>query len=134
MDDNCTDRNLGVIISVVFISRYLMVNLMRLIVMVMLFILSLQAMAESHNVLHGLPVVEDRKSSPLDKFVASSRTPVIKQNKVASLVRKQHGNSRILNIVLTERAGLPVYKVKTLSNDGVLKHVYVDGRSGEVFD
>ena len=111
-----------------------MVNVMRLIVMVMLFILSLQAMAESRTVLHGLPVVEDRKSSPLDKFVASSRTPVIKQNKVASLVRKQHGNSRILNIVLTERAGLPVYKVKTLSNDGVLKHVYVDGRSGEVFD
>ena len=131
MDDNCTDRNLGVIISVVFISRYLMVNLMRLIVMLTL---SLQAMAESRTVLHGLPVVEDRKSSPLDKFVASSRTPVIKQNKVASLVRKQHGNSRILNIVLTERAGLPVYKVKTLSNDGVLKHVYVDGRSGEVFD
>ena len=131
MDDNCTDHSLGDIISVVFISRYLMVNLMRLIVMLTL---SLQAMAESRNVLHGLPVVEDRKSSPLDKFVASSRSPVIKQNKVASLVRKQHGNSRILNIVLTERAGLPVYKVKTLSNDGVLKHVYVDGRSGEVFD
>ena len=108
-----------------------MVNLMRLIVMLTL---SLQAMAESRNVLHGLPVVEDRKSSPLDKFVAGSRTPVIKQNKVASLVRKQHSNSRILNIVLTERAGLPVYKVKTLSSDGVLKHVYVDGRSGEVFD
>lgn len=107
---------------------------MRMTVMLLLIILSLQAMAETRLMPHGIPVVEDQKSSPVDKFVAGSRTPVIKQNKVASLVRKQHGNSRILKIVLTERAGLPVYKVKTLSNDGVLKHVYVDGRSGEVFD
>ena len=49
-------------------------------------------------------------------------------------MRRQYANHRILNIVLIESKGPPVYKVKTLSGDGVVKHVYVDAVGGDVFD
>jgi hypothetical protein len=60
--------------------------------------------------------------------------PRIKNRQAASLVKKRYVNARILSISLIESKGPPVYRVKTLSDDGIVKYVFVDGQSGDVFE
>lgn len=82
---------------------------------------------------HQLLAANSASESSRD-FVTKRRAPAVSRKQVASLVRKQYANHRILNIVLIESKGPPVYKVKTLSSDGVVKYVYVDAVGGDVFD
>ena len=49
-------------------------------------------------------------------------------------VKQRYGNSKILSINLIESKGPPVYRLKTLSSDGVVKYVFVDGTTGDVFE
>lgn len=67
------------------------------------------------------------------RLAPESRTR-ISNSRAASLVKQRHGSSRILGVNLLERGGSPVYKIRTLSPDGVVKSIFVDGRTGEVFD
>ena len=67
------------------------------------------------------------------KSLVSNRVRVA-DHQATALVRKRYPNSKVLSVRLIESKGPPVYRVKTLSRAGVVKHVFVDGRSGDVFE
>ena len=58
----------------------------------------------------------------------------ISNKRAASLVKERYSSSRILGVSLLDDKGPPVYRVRTLSTNGVVKSVFVDGNSGEVFE
>ncbi|MBQ74523.1 MAG: hypothetical protein CMQ20_05790 [Gammaproteobacteria bacterium] len=58
----------------------------------------------------------------------------ISSKQAASRVKQKYQNSKILSINLIKGRGPAVYKVKTLSASGVVKYVFVDGTSGDVFE
>lgn len=60
--------------------------------------------------------------------------PKINNQRAASLVKQRYPGSRILGMSLLDKGGAPVYRARTLSPDGLVKSVFVDGRSGEVFE
>ena len=55
----------------------------------------------------------------------------ISNRKAASLVKQKYSSSRVLGVDLMDKGGLPIYRVRTLSPDGVVKSVYLDGETGE---
>lgn len=58
----------------------------------------------------------------------------ISNKEAAARVRQNYRDHKILSVNLIESKGPPVYRVKTLSEDGVVKYVFVDGTSGDVFE
>ena len=89
----------------------------------------------------GVVLADDKKrrkppgiQAPSSSKLAPSSQPRISNSRAASLVKKSYGNARILGVSLLERGDSPVYKVRTLSQDGVVKSVFVDGSTGEVFE
>jgi uncharacterized membrane protein YkoI len=52
----------------------------------------------------------------------------------ASRVKQKYQDRKILSINLIQSRGPAVYRVKTLSSRGVVKYVFVDGNSGDVFE
>jgi uncharacterized membrane protein YkoI len=52
----------------------------------------------------------------------------------AAQVREQFQSHKILSVSLIDSKGPVVYRVKTLSPDGVVKTVFVDGNTGNVFE
>jgi len=99
----------------------------------MLGLLSAQQVAArpfDHPVGTSLLLVENRHS-------ASSATPALQRldsRTAAARVRQQHQNHKILSIQLIEGQGPGVFRVKTLSPQGVVKYVFVDASSGNVFE
>lgn len=47
---------------------------------------------------------------------------------------ERYDGSRVLGVSLMDQQGAPIYKVRTLSSRGVVRSVFVDGNSGEVFE
>ena len=76
------------------------------------------------------PGIQGNPSTP---YVPDSSAR-ISNAKAASLVKKRYRASKIVGVSLLNRGGSPVYRVRTLSPKGVVKAVFVDGRTGEVFD
>ncbi len=72
----------------------------------------------------------DHRPPPGQKSFA----PRLGSKDAASAVKRNYRNRKILSVNLIESKGPPVYRVKTLSDKGVVKYVYVDGQSGEVFE
>jgi uncharacterized membrane protein YkoI len=68
-----------------------------------------------------------------NQLVSGSRSG-ISNKRAASLVKERYTASRILGVSLLDDKGPPVYRVRTLSTNGVVKSVFVDGNSGEVFE
>lgn len=62
------------------------------------------------------------------------RPDIISNQRAASLVKEHHSGSRVLGVSLLDEQGPPVYKVRTLSPQGVVRSIFVDGNSGEVFE
>ena len=58
----------------------------------------------------------------------------INNQRAALLVRNRFSDRRILGLRLIKSKGPPIYKVKTLSDSGVVKYVFVDAGNGEVFE
>jgi len=54
--------------------------------------------------------------------------------KQAAATVKQKLGGKVLSVKLIESKGPPVYRIKTLSESGVVKVVFVDGLSGKLFD
>lgn len=52
----------------------------------------------------------------------------------AARVQQQYQAYKILSVSLIDSKGPVVYRVKTLSADGVVKTIFVDGSTGNVFD
>lgn len=84
---------------------------------------------------------EDEKRPPRTDFqprpeamYAPEPRPGISNNHAASLVKQRYSSARILGVSLLDQGGAPIYKVRTLSENGVVRSVFVDGRSGEVFE
>ena len=74
-------------------------------------------------------------SSHTSELVQDNRKkPQINNQRAASLVKQRYPGSRILGISLLDRGGAPVYRARTLSPDGLVKSVFVDGKSGEIFE
>lgn len=49
-------------------------------------------------------------------------------------VKQRYRAHKILSINLISSKGPATYRVKTLSSDGVVKYVFVDGNNGDVFE
>lgn len=62
------------------------------------------------------------------------RTQRLGSRDAAEQVRQQYQSYKILSVSLIDSKGPVVYRVKTLSPKGVVKTVFVDGNSGNVFD
>ena len=54
--------------------------------------------------------------------------------KAITQVKNRFPKSRILSVNLLERGGVSTYRVKTLSQTGVVKYVFVDAATGDVFE
>ncbi len=87
------------------------------------------------------PVLEAKMSAPGPLLAAGNANQLlpgqkarITNKRAASLVKQHYRSSKILSINLIRSKGPPVYRVKTLSSSGVVRYVYVDGITGDVFE
>lgn len=61
-------------------------------------------------------------------------TPRFGNQQAAAQVRHAYANYRILSLRLMDNGkGPPIYRAKTLTPNGVVKYIYVDAISGDVF-
>ena len=74
--------------------------------------------------MNGLPVMNAYSKG------ARTRGPSIDNQSAARRVKKRFQDRRILGIKMIERNNRRLYRVKTLSEDGVVKFVNVDAESG----
>lgn len=65
--------------------------------------------------------------------LVSEKPGGISQGQAAARVKQQYKGARIMGINRIE-GGAPLYRVRLLSEQGVVKSVFVDGRTGEVFE
>lgn len=68
------------------------------------------------------------------QLIRQAQPASITSKRAASLVKQRYASSRVLGVALLESDRTPVYQVRTLSPKGVVKTVFVDGNSGEVFE
>lgn len=61
------------------------------------------------------------------------QNPGMGSQQVAELVKRQCIDCKILSVRMAPGHGSQVYKVKTLSSEGIVKYVFVDGENGSVF-
>ena len=91
-------------------------------------------MLSTTQVLIAEPHKSGSKPSMRSSLVQSSSSAAISNQHAAGNVRQEFPGSKILSVKKMGSSGPPVYKIKTLSGSGVVKFVYVDGTSGEVFE
>ena len=81
----------------------------------------------------GLAVAE--RSNPAMKGILQGGQKVrIGNQQAAARIKRHYPHSKILSYKLIDSNGPPVYRFKTLSNAGVVKLVFVDGITGEIFE
>lgn len=90
---------------------------MRVLVMIAMLLVSIQTVS----------------AQPASNLLPGQSARVSNKEATAS-VKQRYRNSKILSINLIHSKGPPVYRVKTLSSDGVVKYVFVDGTTGDVFE
>jgi uncharacterized membrane protein YkoI len=100
---------------------------MRVLVMIAMLLVSVDAISK-----HAISayILSAQASSSL----LPNQSARVSNKEATSSVKQQYKNSKILSINLIQSKGPPVYKVKTLSSDGVVKYVFVDGTTGDVFE
>lgn len=69
-----------------------------------------------------------------NRMLPERQRPKVGNQQAAARVKQVYADHKILSVQLIEAKGSPVYRVKTLSDDGVVKYVFVDGASGDVFE
>ena len=57
----------------------------------------------------------------------------ISSSRAAALVRQHYKGARVLGVTRLDEGGAPLYKIRTLSKEGVVRSVFVDSKTGEVF-
>ena len=110
---------------------------MRLTVLLSLMcLMSSAATAAPFDRMEGLLAAAPEYSKPgPNRMVPEQRQgPRIGDRQAASRVKQIYADRKILGIQLIETRGPPVCRVKTLSDEGVVKYVFVDGTSGDVFE
>jgi len=94
---------------------------------------SVSTQADQHN-------KELRKSRSVQQNMTPNRMAPdaqrgdISNKRAAALVKQRYSASRILGVSLLDNNGPPIYRVRTLSPKGVVRSVFVDGNTGEVFE
>ena len=73
-------------------------------------------------------------SSPSRAARLPPRAQRLDSRDAAAKVRQRFQSFKILSVSLIDSKGPVVYRVKTLSPDGVVNMVFVDGNSGDVFE
>ena len=58
----------------------------------------------------------------------------VSNQQAASKVKRRYPDSKILSVKLMHSGGPPVYRFKILSGGKVVKQVFVDGISGDLFE
>ena len=76
----------------------------------------------------GMLAVQGRGAAML---LAAKATIDAKQ--AAAAVKKRY-QGKILSVQLIDSKGPPVYRVKTITPGGIVKVVFVDGNTGDVFE
>ena len=84
----------------------------------------------------GLRMAQQDFAPRAPKHMLPQRSgPRVDTQEAAARVKQAFRNYKILSLHLIDSAsGPPVYRAKTLSPDGVIKYVYIDGQSGDVFE
>lgn len=81
------------------------------------------------------PLVAQKYDRPQpNSMLPNQRAPKVDSQQAAARVRSVYASHKILSVKLIEAKGPPVYRVKTLSEAGVVQYVFVDGTSGDVFE
>lgn len=109
---------------------------MRILIVILMFVLAAgvnPAWADQHE------KKEQRKSGSVQQMAPGRLAPDsqragISNRRAAALVKQQYTASRIIGVALLDDTGPPVYRVRTLSPKGVVRSVFVDGNTGEVFE
>jgi len=57
----------------------------------------------------------------------------VSSSRAAALVRQHYKGARVLGVTRLDEGGAPLYKIRTLSKEGVVRSVFVDSKTGEVF-
>jgi uncharacterized membrane protein YkoI len=104
-------------------------NLLRVVVISLVFAVPLPGSAAAVGIADGMLLAAND-----DARTETNASPVIGSRQAAGLVQRRYSDSKILSVNLIESKGPPVYRVKILLPGGVVRYVYVDGRSGEVFE
>lgn len=106
---------------------------MRVFVVLVMLLIPVAATAVSHDTADIMPagilLAQGGPSSLLPNQGAKINT-----RQAATRVKQKYHSSKILSIDLIQSKGPAVYRVKTLSASGVVKYVYVDGTTGDVFE
>ncbi len=115
---------------------------MRVLVVLAMLLIPLAATAVHHDTANI--VLYDTADVMLDDILLAQRGPSsllpnqdgarISSKQAASRVKQRYQDSKILSINLIQSKGPAVYRVKTLSASGVVKYVFVDGTTGDVFE
>ena len=100
----------------------------------LILILAVAAAPEVYADHHRSATSKTQKSMAKPNRLLPAPKPGISNKKAAGLVMERYSGSRILGVSLLDDQGPPVYKVRTLSPNGVVRSVFVDGNSGEVFE
>lgn len=68
------------------------------------------------------------------QLLQQSTSAKISNQRAAGLVKQRYSSARVLGVSKLSDSGPTIYRVRTLSPHGVVKSVFVDGDSGEVFE
>ena len=79
-------------------------------------------------------VVAERSNPAMNNILQGGQKVRISNRQAAERIKRNYPASKILSVKLIESGGPPVYRIKTLSDDGVVKLVFVDGLNGKIFE
>ena len=105
---------------------------MRVFVVLAILLIPVAATAVPHDRADIMPAAIVLAQSPTG--LLPNQGPRISSREAASRVKQRYKSSKILSINLIQSKGPAVYRVKTLSASGVVKYVFVDGATGDVFE
>ena len=100
--------------------------------MIAMLSVSVDAISMQATSRHGALILA--MSAQATSSLLPSQSAKVSNKEATSSVKQEYKDSKILSINLMKSKGPPVYKVKTLSSDGVVKYVFVDGTTGDVFE
>jgi len=80
-----------------------------------------------------LLLAERAKAAPRHIFQSGSKARISNQQ-AASKAKRHYPGNKILSVKMIRSGGPAVYRIKMLSEQGVVKLVFVDGNNGEVFE
>ena len=82
----------------------------------------------------GADLLLAERSNASPRHIQGPQKARINNQQAASRAKRRFPDSKILSIRLIRSDGPAVYRVKMLSERGVVKFIFVDGNNGEVFE